>query len=259
MTPSSGRRRAPELPGLSAPLGHSTPNGNVARLLLAHINSGELRPGHRLPSERQLAADLGVGRSAVREALAALDLLGIVVVRQGSGSYLNSEISDLLPQTIEWGLMLGQPRVLDLVEARQNLEMITAGLAARKATDADIEELHGRLAGMESAADDLPTFVEADVQFHVEVARIAQNSVLSDILHSIRALLRVWITRAIAADDGHTDHTLAEHRAVYQAIASRDSEAAANAMTEHMSRAAGRLTKSLSDDSAAMTELPGNR
>ena len=256
MTTSSGRRQAHQLPGLSEPLERSTPNGDVARLLLAHISSGDLRPGHRLPSERQLAADLGVGRSAVREALAALDLLGIIDIRQGSGSYLTSGISDLLPQTIEWGLMLGQPRILDLVEARQNLEMITASLAAQRTTDHDTSQLRDRLAEMTSAMDDVPRFAEADIRFHAEIARIAGNSVLSDVLHSVRALLRVWITRAVTADAGPIDHIMDEHRLVYEAIAAHDSQAAADAMTEHMSHAGALLIKSLNEDTHAVP-VPG--
>lgn len=76
----------------------------IARKLIDYILSGEVAPGTRMPSERQLASDLGVGRSAVREALKSLGLLGLVEVRQGDGTYLRKPDSDLLPRVIEWGL-----------------------------------------------------------------------------------------------------------------------------------------------------------
>ena len=80
----------------------------VARLLLDYLLAGNVRPGTRLPSERRLAEELGVGRSVVREALKSLGLLGLVEVRQGDGTYLRRIESDLLPRVIEWGLLLGR-------------------------------------------------------------------------------------------------------------------------------------------------------
>ena len=87
----------------------------VAERLLAYFTSGDIAVGTRLPAERTLAASLGVGRSAVREALAALEILGIVIVRPGSGTYLRDGVSELLPRTLSWGLMLGAPRTRELV------------------------------------------------------------------------------------------------------------------------------------------------
>jgi GntR family transcriptional repressor for pyruvate dehydrogenase complex len=80
----------------------------VARRLLDYFLSGEVEPGERIPSERRLAESLGVGRSLVREALKSLHLLGLLEVRQGDGTYLKRTDSELLPQVIEWGLLLGE-------------------------------------------------------------------------------------------------------------------------------------------------------
>jgi GntR family transcriptional regulator, transcriptional repressor for pyruvate dehydrogenase complex len=221
------------------------PTSQVARLLLSHLVSGRLSPGDRLPAERKLAEALGVGRSAIREALAALDLLGIVTTRQGSGSYLNATTSALLPAVIEWGLILGEPQTRDLVEARRHLEILLAGIAAERATLQDVGELRESFARMRDASGDLEEFVEADVSFHLKIAQMAGNGVLANILHSISALLRVWIARAISADHGHTDNTMDEHAAVLAAIAAGDGDLAAEAMTAHMDRAGARLDSSL--------------
>jgi GntR family transcriptional repressor for pyruvate dehydrogenase complex len=230
---------------LSTPISRGgSPVSEVAKRLLGYLTSGEVQPGQRLPSERELAARFEVGRSAVREAMAALDLLGILIIRQGSGTYLNSVSTDLLPQVLDWGLMLGRPQTLDLVEARHQLEIATARLAAAKIGPDGVAGLGSKLEAMRAAMDDRQAFVDADIAFHLEVARIAENSVLSDILHSIRALLRVWITRAVSAD-GQVEVTMAEHTAVRDAIVDGDPAAAAAAMDIHMDRAGARLRGSL--------------
>lgn len=229
-----------------SPIRHDTPVSQVARRLLDEVVGGDHQAGARLPSERRLAESLRVGRSAIREALAVLEVLGIVEVRMGSGTYVRGTISDLLPQAINWGLMLGERRTRDLVETRQHLEAITARLAAERASAEDVTRLRARLDRMRETAASVPEFIEADVEFHLEVAQIADNTAMRDILHSVRALLRVWIQRAVAAD-GDTAATLAEHVAVFQAIELRDADAAAAAMWAHMQSASERLRQSLAE------------
>lgn len=214
----------------------------IARKLADYIFSERLAPGSRMPSERQLAEALGVGRSAVREALKSLGLLGLVEVRQGAGTYLKRPDSDLLPRVIEWGLLLGERRTLDLVEARQHVEAVVARLAAERRDAADLERLESALLTMGAAAGSAESFVEADVAFHLAVARAAKNSVLSDVLNSIASLLEVWIRRVII-DRGETDSSYQEHVPIFDAIRCRDADAAGAAMTAHMEAAAARLRR----------------
>lgn len=221
----------------------------VAQRLLDHLTSGAVAPGERLPSERQLAASLNVGRSAVREALATLDVLGIVSIRPGSGTYLKETNSEILPRVINWGLTLGQPRIHDLVELRQFLEICSAQLAAERADDADIERLRTQLELMLQDADDPVLFVEHDVAFHLEVAQAAKNSVLSEVLNSVRSLLFVWVQRT-SNDRTSIEKSVAEHQAVFEAIRDHDVAAAQHAMQSHMTIASEKLRKSLADDSA---------
>jgi GntR family transcriptional repressor for pyruvate dehydrogenase complex len=219
----------------------------VARLLLDYLLAGNVAPGTRLPSERQLAETLGVGRSVVREALKSLGLLGLVEVRQGDGTYLRRAESELLPRVIEWGLLLGERRTSDLIEARQHLEVLTAGLAARRRTEADLAALTAALDGMRDAGGDIELFVAQDVAFHLAVAAAAGNTVLCDVLRGIQALLRVWITRVIrAADDSAPSYR--EHLPVYEAIAAQDPDRAAEAMRAHLSAAARRLGAALDQE-----------
>lgn len=221
----------------------------IARKLIDYILSGEVAPGTRMPSERQLASDLGVGRSAVREALKSLGLLGLVEVRQGDGTYLRKPDSDLLPRVIEWGLLLGERRTLDLVDARQHLEVTVTRLAAQRRDADDLQRMKDAMAAMRKQSDP-GAFVDGDVAFHMAVAKAAKNAVLYDVLNSIRSLLKVWIRRAIA-EAGETGTSYKEHVPVFEAIRDGRPEDAALAMSLHMEEAADRLRRSIAKEMPA--------
>ena len=180
----------------------------------------------------------------MREALAALEILGIVDVRPGSGTYLRGSASELLPQTLSWGLMLDEPKTRELIEVRGALEIYAARLAATRMTDEGIASLGARVDEMRAGLDNLPAFVDADLQFHLELARSTDNTVLLDLLQSIRSLLRVWVDRAVQ-DPGEALAAIEEHAAVQAAIATRDPDAAASAMAVHMHTAGRRLEGAL--------------
>jgi GntR family transcriptional regulator, transcriptional repressor for pyruvate dehydrogenase complex len=221
-------------------IGQGSVVSEVAERLLGYFTSGDIAPGTRLPAERQLAASLGVGRSAVREALAALEILGIVVVRPGSGTYLRDGISELLPRTLSWGMMLGEPRTRELVELRSGLEVQAAQLAAERITKEALERMQANLDTMAGNLDDLTAFVEADAAFHREIAEGAGNQVLHELLQSIRSLLRIWVDRALT-DEGHAAAALKEHMEIHAALMARDSAAVAATMRSHMETASRRL------------------
>ncbi|WP_262702879.1 MULTISPECIES: FadR/GntR family transcriptional regulator [Streptomyces] len=235
----------PNFTALLRPVVRESSVSEVAKRLLDHLSEGHLRPGTRLPAERQLAEALNVARSSVRGALSALDVLGIIEIRPGSGSYVRAGTSEFLPRAINWGLMLGQRRTHDLVEVRTFMEGMSARLAAERAEPADVDRLEAHLEHMREAGSDVTAFIDADIAFHLETATIARNSVLSDILHSIRSLLQVWMERA-GDIEGTVAGTLKEHAAILQAIRDHDPEAAERAMAEHMHCASERLWSSLS-------------
>lgn len=216
----------------------------VTRSLLASFTSGRIEPGARLPAERQLATQLGVGRSAVREALAALEVLGIVSVRPGSGTYLKGTVSELLPQTLSWGFLLGQPKTVELIEVRHGLEVQVARLAAPLATPGQLTEIDATLEVMRDNRTNYPRFVEADMRFHQLVAVASDNSLLVDLLTTVRSLIRVWVERSVK-DPEHTELTFAEHREIADALGRHDPDGAAQAMDRHMRSASGRLLRSL--------------
>jgi len=199
------------------------------------IESGDLLPGSRLPSERELREGLGVGRSTVREALRALDALGLVEVRQGQGTYVRSaraKTADLLAKTevphSDW-------EQLDrVVEARLPIETYAASLAAIRRTDERLAQLAERLDDFERAmqTNDLAKLVLADIEFHNLIADAA-SPVLLSCLDSIGVLLinsrRMSLSRA-----ERLPHVLHKHRLIYEAIVAKDPGKASQAMSDHL-------------------------
>lgn len=221
---------------------------DVLGQLLTYLVSKKIRPGEKLPSERALSEQLGLGRSAVREAVKALHLLGIVDVRQGDGTYLRSTDSDVLPQILEWGLLLGQRRTEDLVDAREVLEVYVARRAAGHPTPEGLDRMDQCLAAMEHAKriDNADAFARADVEFHLAIAEMADNTVISDVLRSIRTLLHVWVRKVLAAE-GPLD-TIEQHREIADAIRAGDVEASGASMHSHITTAGKRLRDALPAD-----------
>ena len=181
-----------------------------------------------------------------------MEILGIVVVRPGSGTYLRDDISELLPRTLSWGLMPA-PRTRELVELRGGLEVQAGQLAALRINDEALEPMRGNLATMEASLDDLGVFVEADAAFHREIASSSGNQVLQELLQSIRSLLRIWVDRALT-EKGHAAAALAEHWEIFRALESRNEGAVTAAMHSHMDTAARRLLAGFDADHFASPE-----
>lgn len=215
---------------------------DLTQRLLAYLGQTDISPGERLPGERVLAEQLGVGRNVLRESLKLLTVLGFLEVRQGDGTFLTNKTSNLLPRIVEWGLFLGDHSIETLIEARSSLEVSLAGMAARKATAEDlvrIEQLYGFME--EAAADaDVDLFTSADIRFHLAIARASGNPVLEGVLVNIRSLMHTWTKKVL---HGHVNlgDSLALHRPILDAIKSRDPLAAQEAMEQHMTEAVQNL------------------
>ncbi|MBA8815171.1 GntR family transcriptional repressor for pyruvate dehydrogenase complex [Microbacterium halimionae] len=239
--PAYPDERSNEIAASLGTLPAGTPVSEVARRLLDLFTSGSIEPGTRLPPERQLATTLGVGRSAVREALAALEIIGIVDVRPGSGTYLRGTASELLPQTLRWGLLIGERNTAELLELRSGLEIYVARLAAGRAEPSALELLSLHVERMRESVADLRAFAKADLEFHHALAAAAGNAALIDMLHVVRSLLQVYADRAVH-DAAEVASAIDEHDAIYRAVAGGDEDAAASAMAVHMATASARLS-----------------
>lgn len=198
------------------------------------IVSGDWSPGERLPKESELAAQLGLSRNSLREAVRALSQLRVLEVRQGDGTYVSSLEPDLLLESTGFvsHLLLGETAI-DLYEVRRILEAAAAGLAAARIDDDEKKELLRSLERMH-AAQGVEELVEADVAFHAVIAKAAGNSVLTSLLASLSTrTLRVRLWHGRAADDA-LDETREEHRRIYEAVIAGDPELARAAATAHI-------------------------
>ncbi|GAA0730696.1 FadR family transcriptional regulator [Dactylosporangium roseum] len=208
----------------------------LARDLMRYLLSGRFAPGQKIPSERQLTEELSAGRSAVREALKSLSLLGLVEQRVGDGTYLARSSSELLPQAIQWGLLLEGQDAVQLVEVRRHLEVWAARLAAERRTDEQVDRLRTVIGvGPESrrtgTAGEQPVAVEvSDRSLHEVVAEMTGNAVLVNLLNTLRSLLQV---------DSSTVRAHARRRAdgdqeLLRAIEQSGLDAAGAAMATHL-------------------------
>lgn len=202
---------------------------SISRQLLDYLLSGRVQPGDRLPPERKLAEALGVGRSVVREALKSLTLLGLLEVRLGDGTYVKRIDAEILPQSIEWGLVLGARHVVDLLEARRHLDVILAGLAALRRDERDVADLRALLGTMKSGHRDAVRFASAHAAFLRAVAEVAGNDVLAGAVSTIRSLLQFWVARVPFTTDV-IDAAVLECGAVVDGIAAGDGAVARRAM-----------------------------
>jgi GntR family transcriptional regulator, transcriptional repressor for pyruvate dehydrogenase complex len=178
-----------------------------------------------------------------------------VTVRQGDGTYLQSRSSNLLPSVIEWGILLGAKETRDLIEARLEIEPILARLAAARRDEAAIRDLRALLDVMESAFDDRPTFVDADVQFHLRIAEATGNRVLLEFLSGLQTLLRIWIARVLDEPDD-LEPSFRSHVDLVAAIESGDGDEAEKVMAAHMENASTRLEAALQRHEQVSTEQP---
>ncbi len=202
----------------------------VAERLAADIRSGSLAPGERLPSERDLARTFEVSRASVREAIASLQVQGVVETRKGAGTFVAAR-----PPVSEAPHDASPSAVL---EARLQLEPAVARLAAaRGQRDSAAENL---LVAMEAEPVDIATWNSSDRLFHRQLAAMTGNPVLLAFADHVATLMDQPLWQRLRDDSiavpGRTRIHVAEHRMIYEAIVAGDAEAAAFYSTQHINR-----------------------
>ncbi|MEU5755957.1 FadR/GntR family transcriptional regulator [Streptomyces sp. NPDC047829] len=198
------------------------------------IVSGALRPGDRLPRESELAADLGLSRNSLREAVRALSLIRILDVRQGDGTYVTSLDPQLLLEALSFVVDFHRDdTVLEFLAVRRMLEPAATALAASRIGERELDALGARLdaLGTEPSVEEL---VACDLEFHRSIVGASGNSVLCSLLDGLSGpttRARVW--RGLTQEDA-VGRTLHEHRAILAALRDRDAEAARSWATVHI-------------------------
>lgn len=210
----------------------------AAEQVIAHVRGlierGELRPGDRLASERQLARDVGVSRPSVRAGLRSLAAMGVVQTRHGAGTFITDGPPALVNEALGLLAALHGIGFDPLFEARRVLEVGSAALSAQRASGEQIMAMSDEITGMYAALDDPQDFLRHDVRFHRAVALGANNPVLGALIEMVASLhyeqRRVTVERA----RNQLRESADMHRRIYQAIRAHDPEAARAAMDEHL-------------------------
>jgi GntR family transcriptional regulator, transcriptional repressor for pyruvate dehydrogenase complex len=199
------------------------------------IRGGDLPPGSRLPPENELAAQLGIGRSSIREAIKALELIRVLDVRQGDGTYVTSLQPHLLLEGVGFAIDLVQDdSILEVVEVRRLFEPVATGLAAKRIDDDALQSLAEHVEGMQHAGDDQEQLIHCDHAFHSTVFAATGNRTLMSILDGLASrTLRARIWRGVIEAEASAQ-TIREHRAIHQALAAHDRPLAEAAALMHV-------------------------
>jgi GntR family transcriptional repressor for pyruvate dehydrogenase complex len=197
------------------------------------IERGELRPGDRLPPERELALELGVSRPTVRAGLHALAAMGVTESRQGAGTFITGGPPRLGAGPLSFLAALHGFTRDQIFEARKILEVGAAGLAAELGLNDRLAPMAEEVTGMFANISEPQTFLLHDIRFHRAVAGAAGNPVLLALVEMVSSL--VWEQRRLTVERAHDLKESAEmHRRIYQAIRDRDAERARLEMSQHL-------------------------
>lgn len=230
------------------PLERSKTYELVVGRIKQEIFEGRLRPGDRLPGERQLSELLQVSRPSVREAIRILEALEIVRSRPGAGAssglIVSTEPSRALSDLLRLHVALSSYSMSDAVQVRQALEEQSVRRLAENIDRTDISKVKDTLSRMSEPGLDRATFHDLDTEFHIELARCSENALLADLMSALRDAVRRPMVEAF---DAHPDwknraaSLVEEHREIFEAVRSGDGERAAMVMREHIGAFYGSL------------------
>jgi GntR family transcriptional repressor for pyruvate dehydrogenase complex len=203
------------------------------------LSDGVLRPGTKLPPERELAAHFKVARSSLRPALKVLEIMGVIKQKVGDGSYLNRDASSVLAVPMEFLFLLDDTSVQELTELRFLMEPALAAKAAERANSDDIALLRQSITDLESSEEDRVKLVASDLLFHRAIFQASGNRLMGRLFHTIhRAMLNMMMVTSQMVE---LEHTVAFHKPILAAIEQRNAPLASKLMTAHLKDAANLL------------------
>ncbi|MHB1415012.1 MAG: FadR/GntR family transcriptional regulator [Chloroflexota bacterium] len=227
------------------PIARSMVTDEIVKRLASFIVDEGLKPGDRLPSERDLRNHFAVGRSSMREAIKTLAAVGVVEVRAGSGMFVGSGEPTDLTRALPWGLLISERSAYEIVEARRVVEVELAGLAAQRATGEELADLARCVEALRLNVGNAEDYTRENVEFHLSIARAAHNQVLGHVLRSLQTIIRVWTYQSF------TPESLAEHEAIHSAICRRSADEARETMAKHLASGEGHIMAHLTLSSQA--------
>ena len=198
------------------------------------IQNGELKPGDKLPPERELAAQFGVSRNTLRESLKALSLIGMLDARQGGGNYISKDMNlQLISSSLKFVSVQELHEILNLLETRRALESATAYAAAKNATPRLIVNLRESTEELCKCIADPELSARYDAQFHMLIAEASGNPFLNELVKALKEpLMRVM--EKTTAIYNLRPYTVIYHEALVDSMAKKDPETARRMMCEHL-------------------------
>ena len=218
---------------LTAPLGRKTVSELVVQRILDLVRQGSLKANDKLPPERDLAAQLDVSRPTLREALRALQILGVLEIRHGGGVYVTSLDAAELLSPLDLFVTLDARNMAELFDARIQYEPLLARLAAERMDATGIARLAELVAAQVAAPEDAELFHETDVEFHKSILDASGNLFLSRI-GKLLQVLGDQARRSFQKRQNVRLRSIQDHEAILAAFSARDPEAAHRAMQDHM-------------------------
>jgi GntR family transcriptional repressor for pyruvate dehydrogenase complex len=212
------------------------------------ILEGRLKPGDKLPPERELVKDLGVSRVSLREALNSLESVGFVEIRQGGGSFVRSVVSDRIKDPLDLMMKENVSKVFDLIEVRKGIETWAAYHAAGRATEEDIEILTKIVETMKRELDESKPSPKSDADFHLALSQASHNTIQAHLMFTIYALLEEYLrflNEKTLSNPEVRDRLYQQHLRISHAVKNRDGEAARREVMEHLNFVEGELKKLL--------------
>lgn len=227
MNPSVDRGASPHA---LRPIQRSRLYEQLVERLLALMHELDLKPGDRLPPERELAGGLGVSRASIRQALVVLEVQGLVEVRHGEGTILCESRPDA---AVLSAATAHRRRLPEVIEAREALEVKLAALAALRRTDEDLDRIERALKAMDGEVERGERGLNGDELFHGAVTAAARSGLLADLMAQISAAIRESRVESLSQPD-RPQLSLASHRRIAVAIRAGDPDGAASAMRDHI-------------------------
>jgi GntR family transcriptional repressor for pyruvate dehydrogenase complex len=218
------------------PVQKSSISDDIVKQIMQQISNGDLVPGQRLPSERELCKRFAAGRSSLREALRCLSIMGVLHARVGEGTSVATDGSKFLETVMQWRFITEKYDIRNLMELRMALEGLAAASSAERATPEDIATLEDLVHRMEGFVDNPKRFAALDLEFHLTLARASQNKAVFDLISMIRGQLARALSTVLVLPHARP-LSLKEHAAILQAVRKRDPEAAHRAMQVHLKAA----------------------
>jgi GntR family transcriptional repressor for pyruvate dehydrogenase complex len=218
----------------------------IVERLLNLIREKQLRPGDKLPPERELAPMMGVSRPSLREALRALSVMKVVENRQGSGTYITSLRPELFVNHLDFIFTVNDATFVDLFEARKIIEVGLVSLAAESIDDEQLSRLQDCLRRSAASVEQPETFLQTDLELHSIIIEAARNRTLALFMSSITQINTASRRRTNELSEVR-HRTLKDHKAIVSALKAHDPEAAARAMRNHLAHVESKLKSALKE------------